>query len=858
MTITEQAKGAFSMTNNEIKGMALELLHADSEADVMKILKDHGLWDNPNLWRLYGDKEGNWAAVGNQQAVGEAAIVEKVVNSADSRLMLECMRRGIDPESVDAPTSLRDAVAMFYEGKRAEEDEAGTLINWASAKRTEAARHITLAATGDHPARGRRPKNMCITIVDQAEGQSPDRLPQTILSLNAKNKQRIRFVQGKFNMGGSGALRFCGQLGLQLVISRRHPDLAKYEYGDDPSVEQWCVTVVRREEPSNRSGDPVHSEFTYLAPLCADDTPRKGVVLRFEADELPILPHQNEPYARNASSGTAIKLYEYKTLVKQSNVLMKDGLLYALERLLPEVALPIRIHECRRNYKGKEGSFETTLSGLVVRLEDGKGDNLESGFPLTARLRAAGLDMRARIYAFKEGKAATYLDNEGVIFMINGQSHGYLPNSIFTRPKAVGFSRLKDSLLVLVDCSGLSVRQREDLFMPSRDRLSKEPIRYEVEREVEAMLKKNHELRRLQNDRRAQEVESTLSEEKPLEEVLGKVLKASPMLKSLFLQGQRLTNPFGGRSGKNKGSGSGSHNGNESFKGKRHPSFFKFTDINYGEVFKRSCEVGRRVRIKFDTDVENEYFDRATDRGRFDMEVLDATREVTEPSFSVTLESGVAVLNMALPSESEVGDKLVIQTTVNDGTLGEPFVNVLELNMTPKQSPVGGGGNRTKKRGSGAGDNPTQGGISLPTVVPVKEEDLHWKKYDFIPDTACHIISDPVEVNGKMVMDNVFYINMDNTSLKTEMKYSKQDARLLEAKFKYGIILLGLAMLHDDDPDKKRDNGGEGEDGEGASVQERIRRVTGAVAPVLLPMIDQLSGLDEDHLEEVSSVGEDG
>jgi len=30
------------------------------------------------------------------------------------------------------------------------------------------------------------------------------------------------------------------------------------------------------------------------------------------------------------------------------------------------------------------------------------------------------------------------------------------------------------------------------------------------------------------------------------------------------------------------------------------------------------------------------------------------------------------------------------------------------------------------------------------------------------------------------------------------------------------------------------------------------------VAPVLLPMIDQLSGLDEDQLEEFSSVGEDG
>lgn len=846
------------MTNDEIKNMAIELLHADSEADVVTILQDRGLWDNPELWRLYGDKEGNWAAAGNQQAVGEAALVEKIVNSADSRLMLECMRRGIDLESDDAPSSLRDAVAMFFEGKRAESDEAGALINWPSVKRTDEARHITLAATGDKPTRGRRSKRMCITIVDQAEGQSPERLPGTILSLNAKNKQAIRFVQGKFNMGGSGALRFCGQLGLQLVISRRHPDIAKSEHAIDPSAGQWGVTVVRREEPSNRSGDPIHSEFTYLAPVGAAEAPRKGSVLRFDAESLPILPVQDDAYAAEAASGTAIKLFEYKTRCGQSNVLFPDGLLYALERLMPEIALPMRVHECREGYSGKKkASYETTLAGLVTRLEDGKGDNLEPGFPLTARLRAAGLDMRVRIYAFKEGKASTYLDNEGVIFMINGQAHGFLPRSIFTRPKAVGLGRLKDSVLVLIDCSGLLARQREDLFMPSRDRLSKEPIRDEVEREVEAMLKNNHELRHLQNIRRASDVESKLSDEKPLEEVLGKVFKASPSLKTLFLQGQRLANPFGGRGGKKQGDGNGSDDGDKPFKGTRHPSFFKFEDANYGEVFKRNCELERRVRIKFVTDVENEYFDRATDRGHFNVDVLDATREVAEPSYSITLEGGVALLNMAIPPEAEVDDYIVIQTTVNDSTLDEPFVNVLKLAVIPKQKRMGGGGTRKNRRGSGSGDNPAQGGIALPKVVRVEENDSHWKKHGFKPDTACHVISDSVDVDGKEVMDHVFYINVDNTSLKTEMKYSKQNARVLEDKFKYGNILLGLAMLHEDNVAKKGEVASSDEYGEASSVQDRIRQVSRAVAPVLLPMIDQLSGLDEDHIEEFSSVGED-
>jgi hypothetical protein len=123
------------------------------------------------------------------------------------------------------------------------------------------------------------------------------------------------------------------------------------------------------------------------------------------------MPSQNDAYKTEVSFGTAIKLYEYQTAVGQSNVLLPDGLLFALERLMPEVALPLRIHECREYGGAKERSYETTIAGLVVRLEEGKGDNLE--FSHTARLLAANTHMTARIYAFQEERAKTYLKDEG-------------------------------------------------------------------------------------------------------------------------------------------------------------------------------------------------------------------------------------------------------------------------------------------------------------------------------------------------------------------------------------------------------------------------------------------------------------
>lgn len=844
-------------TNQELREFALALLHADSEDEIIGILKLADYWDNSAYWRLYGDKEGNWSQAGNQQSFPEASLVEKIINSVDSRLMLECLLRDLDPISDKAPTSIRDAVAMFFENRRAEGDEAGVISNWSQPDRLAESRKITIAATGGKPTKGKKSKKMCITIADLGEGQSAKRMPKTILSLNAKNKQRIRFVQGKFNMGGSGALRFCGESGIQVVVSRRHRELAKNERDRDETVDMWTVTVVRREEPSIESGSVVHSEFTYLAPIGSFENPRKGGLLRFDSPTLPIMPEHDEPYSREVEHGTAIKLIEYETKAGQSNILLSDGLLYALERLMPQIALPIKLHECR-DYSGKqETSFETPLAGLVVRLESGKGDNLEIGFPKTATIFAGGTKMIAKIYAFKEDKARTYLADEGVIFQINGQSHGYLPKSIFSRPRKVGLQRLRDSLLVLIDCSELSTRSRENLFMTSRDRLSNHAIRFEIEDELMSWLKNEPSLKQLQQERREKDVHEKLREEKPLEEVLGKVMRASPTLEKLFLAGQRLSRPFAGGDsgggGESAGDGGGSKRSrkNGEYIGNRHPTFFEVVGVNKGDVLQRRCEIGRRCRIKFKTDVENSYFDRATDKGTYELEIIDEDR-LGVPNANFSLDNGDAFLSLTLPADAKEGDKFTIEAIVDDPTLIEPFSNFIHLTVVGKTERKGGKGRSKRKPGKGKGKLGDGKGITLPNVIPVREGDENWKRYNFDSFTACEVISETANDNNEV--EHTFYMNMSNTYLLTEMKYGKMDPRVLEAKFKYGNVLLGIAMLHDDENNKEKEKM---QNGDIVDVQSRIRTVTGAVSPILLPMIDQLSGLNEDELESIGIVDDD-
>ena len=100
------------------------------------------------------------------------------------------------------------------------------------------------------------------------------------------------------------------------------------------------------------------------------------------------------------------------------------------------------------------------------------------------------------------------------------------------------------------------------------------------------------------------------------------MLRSSPTLKTLFLAGQRLSKPFAkgnaGGSGDGEGTGGGSkreEREKREFFGKRHPTFFEVKGVQPGEIYERKCEIGRRCRIKFQTDFENSYFDRATDRG---------------------------------------------------------------------------------------------------------------------------------------------------------------------------------------------------------------------------------------------------
>ncbi len=561
------------------------------------------------------------------------------------------------------------------------------------------------------------------TIYDRGEGQTPKYIPATFLSLNKSNKLRIPFVQGKYNMGGTGVLRFCGEEQLQLIISKRHPKAIE---SNDSTANSWGFTIVGRQNPSEGRRS---SMYTYLAP--------QGQILSFDNPQIEIpLKVAGTQNIQPLQWGSIIKMYEYgiTPAALRTNILF--DLYNYISLLTPKIGLPIRFFERRNSYKGK--SLETTMSGLHVRLEDDRNENIEESFPSSAEFRIAGQKFKVSIYAFKEGRAKNYRTDEGVIFTISGQTHGSIPISFFTRGK-IGLAYIADSVLVIVECDEIDVRTREKLFMNSRDRLSSGELKSDIENKLIEILRNHSELQALNEKRRREAIDNKLKDTAPLKELLDDLLKKSPLLQALFTKGYDISNPF-----KSKLVGE-----KQTFVGKRFPTFFKLMN---GQD-EKDCHINQRFRVQFETDAENDYFIRDNYPGNFELTIDNET-----PEYLFNLHNGIFTLNVEIPKQAQVGNSLIGKACITDETQIQPFCDKFVRNVKPPIINTEGGDGRKPPSGDGHGDRQIPSGLSFPRVDEIKEED--WHKYSFDKYSALKVMGNPDGTYD-------FLINVDNAWLKS-------------------------------------------------------------------------------------------
>ncbi|MDN5845415.1 MAG: hypothetical protein L0H53_03980 [Candidatus Nitrosocosmicus sp.] len=588
------------------KELFLALLKADSEDEITNILRKWDVFDNDKYWRTLGDSSTNYSITGGQQSTPEAALKEKIVNAEDAILEGECLKRRIDPTSPQAPQSMKNAMELFFDIPK------GDLRNIDSEKRGILADRIKLIATG-------KKTNPCFTVVDSGLGQTPDGMVDTLLSIpGAPNKDAYKkdkpFLQGIYNMGGTGAFRFCGKVyNYQLIISRRDPALL----ANKESL--FGFTIIRRNNP--RPGAKESSVYQYLAP--------NQKISRFSADNI-VLPYEVKGVKPiKFEYGTCIKLYEYD--ITQKTIVTQD-LRRELNRQFYEMALPVRIIE-GRDYKGH--TFSSVLAGMTVRLAEEEDDIddrddsenrkkdplLEEGFPLSYYLNIPETGrVKLTVYAFvdldkgkdksKDKKSQTVdriVGGRGVIYVINGQMHGSISTQFFTR-KEVGLSYLEDHLMVIVDCSDFDGRIRENTFMADRERLSKSIHKTNIEAELAKWLKINPTIRDLADTRQAEFLKKEVGDDKYFKEIMSQLIKYEPELRNIISFGQDIIKESNFKYVKRKGP----------YKGKEYPTFFRLEKGKPKLTIKLPLKSFKHVI--FETDANDDYFDRENNPGRIFVE----------------------------------------------------------------------------------------------------------------------------------------------------------------------------------------------------------------------------------------------
>ena len=624
--------------NEKSKNLCLRLLHSETEDEVIRILKEYRYWNDKSVWKPYGDIPNNRGIVGNQQSSSVSALVEKLVNSIDAVLTLECYRKGIDPGSTTAPKTMQEAVEKFFQ------IHGGKLQNLDAETRTTLAEKILLVATGSLD-------NPCYIIIDEGEGQDPKDFPNTFLSLIRDNKTKIPFVQGKFGMGGTGVLQFTGTNSFQLIISKKCPEIS----GKDGP---WGFTLIRRLEPEENQPQ---SMYVYLAPF--------NEVLSFSSHSIPVKPGKYpDPYQNELSFGTCIKLYNYKIIPKKLRTLATLDLRFNLQRYLQDPALPIRIQERRQGYRAHY--YDTTMSGLCSVLADNQSD-IEPGFDTGTDVDIPSVGkIKLRTVVLKEEKMTDKKYQPGVFFNVNGQMHGELRADFISRETKLDY--INESMIIQADCTGLPARIREDLFLSSRDRMRQCDERYLLEDAIADYLKEHPGLRELNARRRNESIKKESQEETA--QVIQELIRADPTLAELFGKGEKLIVPEGPLPREIE------------YRGNRFPTFFRIKNepaSGLVKTFPRNLS----CRIEFETDATNDYFSRSQDPGHYESIGIPRLKEGM-----IHLWNGKAIARYVLPENCSVGDRFNVEFRVTDISRVIPFNSrfTLEAALDAPSKPPGG------------------------------------------------------------------------------------------------------------------------------------------------------------------------
>ena len=799
------------MEENLSRRLALSLIAASTAEEVKAVLDENEAryyFDDSQNWSPYGGREKNWDTVGNQQTNPIGAFVELFTNGIDTTLLRHAREAGIvDNRGADAPQSMFEAVKRFFP-----QVNEGKIAKLSPEERTKLAQQCMVVAV----QRGVRKNHPypTYTLIDFGDGQLPQDFPKTFLSLGEKNKEGIPFVQGKFNMGSTGSLRFCTRSDIRLghyklVVSRR------------PGQPYWGWTLIRVRGPRDGEALPV-AEYFHL---------NRAAIPKFGLEEIKAFGHETLGLVKE---GSIIKLYEYDIGPEARAVDL--GLYNALTVNLIECALPVQLYDFNaKPVEGKgplrrEGIAARTFGGLNVVLradmaeesaysgdepeESQKAEKGEKRSPARTEWVHEVSDVRDeelgrfKIVATAVTRLQDFLQNQParIFYTINGQTHAFERASFLNT--RVGLPDLRNHVLVNVICDDMNKQALATIFMPDRERRANTDLSRRLERRVIEELKADEKLRGYAAEIRMRRASEHIEDKGETAELLRELVKSDPAIRDLFGMGALLP-----EIGPAKG-------GQEPFKGKKYPTFLNPLNLRAeGEDLIKEIPLSGSRRIECGTDAADDYLTRIDSPG----ETWCSLDEHKTPH-SVKLRNGTARFTVYAPKDAVVDQVTDVEFGFKDcGRNLEPLKFKVRIRYIPEEktsrNPTGNPGDTKPKQ---------QATIGQPDFTWVEESD--WSDHSFDEDAGAY-----VSAGEKPVV----YINRDNRYLRAMRAREKDDANriLNENMFRLGLGLLALAIY-------KRADGSNGEDGSKVDPDAFTRLATAGMSPYIVTIIRKLGGSD--------------
>ncbi len=421
-------------------------------------------------WRDLGDKEGNHARV-NITANPDSTIIERITNAMDAVLERNAL---VNPAVLEAK-SPREAVSKIFGFK------GGYLCNVSTGKGGQGQMEVAEKSGVEVFARINGTANLFFR--DPGIGLTSEEMPGTILSLNESNKFRKLYVIGQYGQGGSTTCAFS----------------------------KYTVMVTRKV-----NANPDHIAFTIIRfnDLSDDPLAKDG---KFEY--IVLKSNNNPPYISpdgiDFPAGTYVGHMKYD---------IAKTVFYDFWQIMDHYLFDPPLPYTLSFDKWKTGSRRSLL-GARRRIETSSLKQYSEEFTYKIKDDPQHGEVKIRYYLLKSHeekekkgkkilepvKAGRFLYDEknSILITYNGQVQGCIPRMILNEQCKFGY--IYKSLIVQVECEGLTATGKKYFFTSGRDRLKK-PAENEITEAIIAILSKDENLRK----------ENELREQQALSEHIGK------------------------------------------------------------------------------------------------------------------------------------------------------------------------------------------------------------------------------------------------------------------------------------------------------------------------------------------------